>query len=132
MGLFLTFACEGWEVVLEDDDRSCHAYLLRNGDICSDVWLYNRVAAPTAPEWTSPQARDVAPFLNAVRYVTTTAASGESWNAEQVSVTWADTEAGEARVLLGGEVAAVLRVGAKPGWSARAIEDGPLAKVLRT
>ena len=42
-------------VVIEDDERVGYAYLIDSrGEICGDVWLYNRCPAPAEPEWNDP------------------------------------------------------------------------------
>src|ERR687898_201513 len=51
----------GYSAVFEDDGKVAYAYLLDDGRIVADVWLYNRAAAPEAPEWRD---RSKAPFLN--------------------------------------------------------------------
>ena len=49
-------------IVIEDDGRVGYAYFLDSrGDICGDVWLYNRCPAPDVPEWHDPSG---APFAN--------------------------------------------------------------------
>ena len=51
----------GYSAVFEDDGRVAYAYLLHENRIVSDVWLYNRIAAPPEPEWRD---RSKAPFAN--------------------------------------------------------------------
>ena len=117
-------------VAVEDDGRVAYAYLLEGERIVSDVWLYNRVAAPLEPEWTG-QGR--MPFANAVGYARPERVTPIACAAE-VSVSW-DGEAGNlavARVALRGEPWAELRPGQRPGLSRVALKDGPLARVLAT
>lgn len=49
MGFVRRFAHGGWTVVVEDDDRVAYAYLLHEGRIVGDVWLYNRSVRCEAP-----------------------------------------------------------------------------------
>jgi hypothetical protein len=116
-------------VVIDDDGRVGYAYLLdADGRICGDVWLYNRCPAPKEPEWSD---REKAPFANSEAYVD----SGREFRlpdtAEDISIEWLQQGAVcEARVFIYQRLAAKLVSGAKPGWSAQAQKDGPLARVL--
>jgi hypothetical protein len=117
-------------VVIEDDGRVAYAYIFgRDGAICGDVWLYNRYPAPAEPEWHDPANM---PFANSASFVNESSGFLLPDSARDFSVTWA--EAGGAlvaRVFLRGGYFARLEAGAKPGWSALAARDGPLAQVLR-
>jgi hypothetical protein len=117
-------------VVIDDDGRVGYAYLLdAEGKICGDVWLYNRCPTPIEPEWTD---REKAPFANPQAYVDATKEFALPASAGDVSVDWCQSDgACEARVFIHGRLAAKLVNGAKPGWSALARQDGPLAKVFR-
>jgi len=116
-------------VVIEDDGRVGYAYLLDpEGQISGDVWLYNRCPAPKEPEWSD---REKAPFANPTPYVDPTKELSLPSSGDDFSVEWRD-DGGvcEARVFIQRELAAKLISGAKPGWSALARKDGPLARVL--
>lgn len=50
-----------------DDGGVAYAYLLNEiGAIVDDVWLYNRCASPSEPEWKEPGKM---PFANPVDFV---------------------------------------------------------------
>jgi hypothetical protein len=116
-------------IMLEDDGRVCYAYMIdENGQICSDVWLYNRCQAPAEPEWHS---RENAPFANPAPFSCQNSDFGLPRSAEEFSVKW--TEAGDfevAKIYLFDRYLAKLMHGAKPGWSRLAAKDGPLAQTL--
>jgi len=113
-------------IVVEDDGRVAYAYLLENGRIVGDVWLYNVADAPVAPEWSH---RSKLPFLNPAPFCrndisiprVTDVAIRCVWLRDQTLVV--DVFFSEVHV-------ARLRRGAKPGWSLLAAREGPLAKRL--
>jgi hypothetical protein len=116
----------GYSAVFEDDGKVAHAYLLHERRIVADVWLYNRSAAPEAPNWRDPSS---APFLNPRAY-----ASSEPFppvtDESEVDFDWSSDAAGSPilRILIRGEDHARLVPGSKPGWSRLAAKDGPLAR----
>jgi hypothetical protein len=115
-------------LVVDDDGRVAYAYLMAaDGKISSDVWLYNRCAAPMEPEWTSPNM----PFANPVDFVNDDLEFSLPTHLSQLSVEWF-MRGGKsfARLFVRGGLVAELTDGAKPGWSLLAKKDGPLAKVL--
>src|SRR5690242_4793645 len=117
-------------VVIEDDGRVGYAYFLdAEGKICGDVWLYNRCPAPLEPEWPD---REKAPYANPESFVDPMAMPSLPTSIDDFSVEWRDQATGirEARIYIHGALAAKLVSGAKPGWSAFARKDGPLARVL--
>jgi len=119
----------GQVLVVDDDGRVAYAYLMAAyGKISSDVWLYNRCAAPMEPEWTSPENM---PFANPVDYVNDDVEFTLPTHPSQLSAEWS-MRGGKsfARIFVKGELVAELTDGAKPGWSLLAKKDGPLAKVL--
>src|SRR5262249_60408933 len=72
MGRKMSFKCSfsptkiDYEVVIDDDDRVCYAYLLdAEGRRAGDVWLYNRAEAPN----NFDDARSGLPPRNAVSFV---------------------------------------------------------------
>lgn len=118
-------------LVIDDDGRVAYAYLIgAGGEICSDVWLYNRCDAPAAPEWTSPEKM---PFANPINFVKNEFALLLPTNPDQFSVEWV-IRGGKsfARIFLRGELVAELTDGARPGWSSLAKKNGPLARILET
>jgi len=119
----------GHAAVFEDDGKVAYAYLLEEGRIVADVWLYNRAAAPETPEWRDPTA---APFANPRGF-----ASDEHFapvaDESEVEFSWSDgpDEQTVLRVIIRGEYHARLVPGSKPGWCRLAIKNGPLALPLR-
>lgn len=127
MGFTKSFKQGEWTVVVEDDDRVAYAYLLHNGRIAADVWLYNRVPSPQQPPWRQP--RGEMPFLNSAHHVNDNDAV-RSPAPDAVSVSWTDPTDPEPQITvsLDNQPIAWLAPGTKPGWSALAKRDGPLAK----
>jgi hypothetical protein len=113
----------------EDDGRVAYAYLKRGDAIIADVWVYNRVAPPTHPEW-----KDIknAPFLNPRDYVADSTPFALPTSDQDISVRWlsAPGEPAGAELCIADFMAASLRDGDKPGFAAAAAQDGPLARTL--
>lgn len=127
-GVFRTETSPGFglSVAFEDDGRVAYAYLIDSSNqIIADVWLYNRVPAPLAPEWHD---RSAAPFLNPARYVRTQAHPIPARDASDVSFRWLEVpEHGVVvEIILRGDLIGRIWPGARPGWSASAC-SGPLA-----
>ena len=118
----------GYSGVFEDDGNVAYAYLLDNGRIVADVWLYNRAATPESPEWRD---RSKAPFLNP-RGFTSEVPFLPPANESEVEFGWSKDAEGQTtlRVRIRGQCHALLRPGSKPGWCKLAAKDGPLASVL--
>jgi hypothetical protein len=116
-----------WTAIVEDDDNVGYAYLLQQGHIVSDVWLYNRGPAPEAPPWKDSDA--TMPFLNSAEYVTDEginqdpppAALSAAWSGEGSDL--------EVTICIDDRHIAWLRPDARPGWSALVKRNGPLARV---
>jgi hypothetical protein len=116
-----------WSVVVEDDGRVAYAYLLRDGKITTDVWLYNR--AP-APEGFDPAERGTPP-RNPAEYCVVPPPE-PIHDEREVEVAW-DAPKGQVEsvtILIRGAPAARLAPKVLPGWSAGAARDGPAARVL--
>jgi hypothetical protein len=119
--------CDVW---IEDDDRVGYAYVLDpKGKIRGDVWLYNRGSAPQDFEQIDRTAapRNPAPYVDSAAHFT------PPNSMEDFSVDWME-QGGTlfARVFIRDKLAAILANGTKPGWSALAKIDGPVAKALPT
>ena len=116
---------------MEDDGKVCYAYLIaEDGNICGDVWLYNRCHAPTEPEW---HKRENAPFANPASFSRQSSDFCLPGSVQEISVEWIEVDQLEvARICLSGTYFAKLMDGAKPGWSLLAAKDGPLAQALIT
>ncbi|HYF06517.1 MAG TPA: hypothetical protein VD970_02775 [Acetobacteraceae bacterium] len=91
-----------------------------------DVWLYNRGATPTRPEWAD---RSRAPFANPLPYAREEPIFPLPTAASDVTVQWRE-DGTRAEIIIHGVTAGVLEAGAKPGWAAMAAKDGPLARTL--
>lgn len=117
-------------LLIEDNGRVAYAYILDDaGDICGEVWLYNRCAAPDEPEWSSP---DKLPFANPKGYVRTDAGFELPTSASDFSVRWSRADDGgcQAEILIRDRLVARLTRGGRPGWCVLAAQDGPLARML--
>ncbi|HYO08814.1 MAG TPA: hypothetical protein VER17_07555 [Tepidisphaeraceae bacterium] len=116
-----------YSAVVEDDGRVASAYLLRESSIVADVWLSNRATPPAVPEWNigiDP------PWLNPAEFVRAEHLA-PILKAEEIELVWGGTPPHvSVTVLIRGEVWALLKPGAKPGWSRLAAKDGPLARPL--
>lgn len=120
----------GDSLMIDDDGRSCYAYLSVNGKIVSDVWLYNISPPPPLPEWTLPDARNRMPFCNPVGYASSEVSPAISGR-EEVEVYWGELGGQlEAAIHIRGVYHALLREGEKPAYCRLAMRDGPVAKTL--
>lgn len=128
---FLTEFCDpvsGLRLVIEDDGRVCYGYLISSEGIIGDVWLYNRVAAPSQPEWDNP-AR--APFANPAKLSKTILPYAVPNSSDAFDVHWKyDEGIAIARIYIDYILAGILAPEDKPGQSAAAYADGPLARVI--
>ena len=115
--------------VFEDDGKVAYAYLLYEGSIVSEVWLYNRISTPEQPEWRD---RSRVPFANSLGFATSDPFPPVSTE-EEVVFEWSRDAAGYIllKVFIRGTYHAALTPGRKPGWCRLAVKDGPLASVLR-
>jgi hypothetical protein len=117
-------------LLIEDNGRVAYAYLIDStGNICAQVWLYNRCPAPDEPEWTAP---DMLPFANARFYVRTDIDIPLPTSASDFSVVWQGASDGayQADIRIGDHMLARLTPNVTPGWCVLAAQDGPLAKML--
>jgi hypothetical protein len=110
-------------VVLEEDGRTCYAYLRESGRILSDVWLYNRPGQPDAPRWDDA---DELPFANRKRNIL----EGEALRLDGRSEVACEWDARGVSVLIDGVLTARLEQDARPGWSRLVAADSPLARRL--
>jgi hypothetical protein len=117
----------GYSVVVDQDEKVAYAYLRHNGRIIGDVWLFNVQPTPAEPEWRD---RRNAPFLNPADFVVASQWKPHVSSLEVTPTLGGDRELANVQVKVEGRVLAVLKPGAKPGWSANAIKPGPLAKPL--
>jgi hypothetical protein len=128
-GYFLQFDAEPetrLRVIVEEDAKTCYAYLLRDDEIVGDVWLYNCQQAPTVPEWELPDAKQYIPFANPRSFI-----NQEGPAVRDGSLVRVLCGRGEAAVYLNGNnLHAIVGIGDFPGRCAYAAKDGPLARVL--
>ena len=119
---------DGYSAVFEDDGKVAYAYLLEDGRIVGDVWLYNAAPTPDEPEWRD---RSKAPFLNPRRFASAEPFRPATEEAD-VDLSWTKDPEGNLilRISLHGAYHAMLTPGSKPGWCRLAVNDGPLASVL--
>ncbi|WP_105375094.1 hypothetical protein [Neorhizobium huautlense] len=118
----------GSRVVFEDDGRVAYAYLLSSeGEITSDVWLYNRSPTPKKATWHD---RKAAPFLNPAEFVRTDIAFALPEHPADIMVVWDVIEKPNVSLCIHihEELVGILATGSKPGWSLLAANDGPLAR----
>jgi hypothetical protein len=126
VGFLLCFEYADWSVVVDDDDRTVHAYLRHGTEIVGDVWLCNRGPAPVTDPWRQTGARP--PFMNPARYV-----SGDGLlpdlTQQGLTVSWPNDVGDdfEVSVSVNSKEVGWLRPRAKPGWAAMARLSGPLA-----
>lgn len=112
----------GCMLAVDDDGRVAYAYLhAPDGDIIGDVWLYNRVATPPTPDWSTP------PFLNAASHAKPLD-QPPPHRPDDLTVEWTvDGELLLADIFLRGVLLARLSPGAQPGWNVLATQRGPCA-----
>lgn len=126
---FNQFFCRedsSYAVIIEDDTRVAYAYLLRNNEIVSDVWLYNSMEPPDVVDW---KELGNAPFFNTAEY-TDDLGNGNTDVLGGIEITWSISKKVSAFVELNNGVKALLKEGAKPGWSNNVKKSGPLALQL--
>lgn len=127
MGYLREFANDRWTVVVEDDDQVAYAYLLHDGTIVSDLWLYNRGENPEGPPWKQQGAS--MPFRNSIDYVRDGTAV-QNPSADDVKVIWpsADGANPEVTICIGDWAIGWLAPDAKPGWSALVKRSGQIGR----
>ena len=129
------FAEYNADVIIEECHGAVYAYLLKNNQIVSDVWLYNLCTTPSDPPWKNDKGRG-APYLNSKQYTNDTifvpsdpelhlfiTVQNDVDSLLQAKISIQLTHEKDSIVLL-----AILSEGNKPGMCANAKMDGPLAK----
>jgi hypothetical protein len=116
-----------YSLKIEDDGRVAYAYMYWGEDIIGDVWLYNQLDAPKDAKWHEQEM----PYLNPAEYLIKDSSITPLKDAGEIRCEWTETKDGliEVDILLHGKFIAQLAAGAKPGWSALVVKDGPLAQV---
>jgi len=90
----------------------------------------NQDSSPHEPEWKD---RSKMPFLNPVAFVDASRMSGPLCSEDEIEISWLVGDDGIATSLelyIRGQLYGKMVVGAKPGWTIAASQDGPLAKRL--
>jgi hypothetical protein len=115
--------------VIEDNGHVAYAYLLAEGSIISDLWLYNQGPTPHEPEWRDGTKM---PFLNSSAYVDASRMATPLHSETDLAVSWNYSGARLASVTLHlyGHLYGQLIPFANPGLCVAALKDGPLAKKL--
>lgn len=128
MGYFNQYINEevpAFSVVIEDDDKGCYAYLLEEGQIISDVWLYNHIETPESVDWGN---KEDLPFANPEMFVKNNLPPFDEYT--PVEVNWGGKDDKVYAEVYGSNVLlAKLEAGAFPGWSTLVERDGPLALI---
>ena len=122
--------CNSFSVVIEDDGRVCYGYLLQDRNVIGDIWLYNQSPTPQDTQWDK---RDM-PFLNPAEFVKDNLIARPIISDKDVRVEWLFLTGAcildQVRIFVRDELTAIIKPGAKPGWSILVKKDGPLAKFL--
>jgi 2'-5' RNA ligase len=113
------------QLVVDEDEHACYAYLLEGEEIVADVWLYNVGATPEHNPWTVPDHPP--PFANPARLVRSDLDMPLLTDASQTEARWRDDVV---ELLCDGVLWARLWPGAKPGESRMAAAPGPVAVPL--
>jgi hypothetical protein len=113
--------------IFEDNGKVAYCYILENGKIISDVWLYNREKTPSTEPWKMGSSP---PYLNPADYSKDIIALPE---ATDIHLEW-NIEDGVpvALVVLFGKVFGRISSLTKPGYARLAFKDGPLARAMRS
>lgn len=129
MAFFVKFDGPGdWSLVVEDDDRVIHGYLLSDDQIIADTWICNRIE-PAEAEWKRSDAQQMMPFVNPAPFVDASTSMGMAvLSADSMSASWMRDQDGVVDLYVGGRKIARLERSSRVGWSAFCVRDGPLAR----
>lgn len=113
--------------MIEDDGRVAYLYLLVNGKVVGDVWLYNRSEASD-----KQLSKLDMPFPNPRKFVRDGGVLGFEPSPSDFVAEWITEEMRleGVKLRIREKLFAIVRIGDKPGFSFLAERDGPLAKVL--
>lgn len=115
-----------FSIIINDDDNVAYAYLLQDGCIIGDVWLYNRMPAPLQTNW---EKKDDMRFLNPGEYIREEIAPIEK--EDEIYLEWSfDHRIKEVKIFIRDIFVAKLAPGSQPGWSTLVRKSGPLARQL--
>jgi hypothetical protein len=127
-GVYKAVDCGESTATFDDDGTTAYGYLLRNGEVIADVWLYNNLEAPSEIKQLSKDG----PPLNAERFVANEKYERIESEDDVKFEFYSNQESGTivVEIILRGQVFAVLESSSKVGWSRLAKIEGPLAKPL--
>ena len=77
--------CGSYVLTFDDDGKVAYAFLKRDGNVLSSVWLYNRCPTPAKPEWSE---RNNIPFANCAGYMSEGGRMEKEVTPEDVLVDW--------------------------------------------
>ncbi len=117
---------EDYEVWIEDNHSVAYAYLVQNGRIISDVWLYNHGVSPKTPEWDDPSKM---PFKQAQCFMNEYADKIEPIESDNdFDLVWCDSGASVGvAIVIKGVPCALLTSDNVPSFSTCVNRDNPLA-----
>src|SRR5690242_2309619 len=119
-----------YSAVFEDDGAVAYGYLLLDGKIISDVWLYNSGNTPSRRPWLD--GPDGLPFANPIEFIRPGDFAAVS-SSDEISFAWSYGSDGAPVAVefwIRGRCHARVTPGSKPGWCVLAVKDGPLARRL--
>ena len=131
--ILFDFNCpdENFKIRIDDDGQTAYAYVMKNDEICGDVWLYNRCETPAEPQWTSP---DNLPCPNSAEYVNEESYSILPVEEDDFDIDYdldKDSNLVRAYIYIKGKLIASIAEGDEPGYSNLVSKSGPIAKNLR-
>lgn len=117
---------EDYEIWIEDNHSVAYAYLVQNGKIISDVWLYNHGMTPKTPEWDDPTKM---PFKQAQCFMNEYADKIEPIKSDNdIDLIWCDSgTAIGVVIIIRGLPCALLTSDSVPSFSVCVNKDNPLA-----
>ena len=118
-------------LVFEEDDKVAYAYLLKDGKIITDVWLFNVIESPREPEWNLDNRSKYMPFANPKSLIDASNFIRPD-REEQIYVGWFihDEKLQKAFIFIDNVLHATIAPNEKPGHCRLVIKDGPLARIL--
>jgi hypothetical protein len=118
----------GFRGVFEDDGRAAYLYLANSSGVVADVWLYNHGPAPDLEEFSR---KENLPFRNPREFISEETVVPVK-DGRDLGFEWIlDPGRVSLRLRIRGVLFATLSPGEKPGRSRLAVQDGPVAKVLK-
>ena len=127
--LFISFVspiCNNYAVIIEGDARVVFAYMLKDDAIISDVWLYNKICN----EENSGNIHEM-PSTCPREYMIDAFDCPLIQNEDDVEISWECADSySVAKVSIKGKLIAILKDGAKPGWTALVKRDNPFALAI--